>query len=507
MAAQLSNGRPHLRGGRIVLLNPGQASPVLTTLILHESHQDYTVYQRSRDNTARVRVSGTYSGEVPASIQARTVKDGLGAQSLAWADLSELVVDGDSFVGFLVVPKSARVDMHRLQARAGASQPIADSANRFAVGIRVAMSGQSNMVGIPDGAYKYPLGAIGCFEHRGGSNKRVGNINDAFPPNTLYGAGGYSAFTSQGKRGDGYVYIANQIAMATDTPVCVYEQSSGGTPISGWTGTTPNAWNNFVAGMPSEHRDFEIFLWYQGESNARGTSTAAMLTELGKLHGKALTLTGRNAESLSMGLISLGSGSYGGSLDGEFGNMRAAHVQFASSTPGAFLAAVAHDCVTTDGVHLTGASHGNNGARAGLSIAARLGFGKSGAGPKIVSATRAGLIVTIQVAHSGGTTLVDGAGGAGTELRGFAFADSSGAIAYNASSIEDPNTIKLTLAAVPVGALAMSYAMMNNPHNTDPADSKSAVSVASIPCDNVVVLGSPYGCPLQPCAPINVTGG
>lgn len=508
MAILASNGKVRLVNGKAMAVTPAEIAPVLTTLVLNESHLDLTVYQRATANTAQVPVSGTFVGEAPTSIQARTVNDTTSVQSLAWTDITGLVVVGNTFAGFLTVPKSAREDMHRMQARAGSGQPVAAMANRFAVGIRMAFSGQSNMVGLPNGVSRYPSSARGCYEYREGANKRIGNISDGFPPNTLStGPGGYgSNYTRDNgaKVGDGYVYIANQVAMLTDTPVCVYEQSSGGTPISGWTGTTPSAWNAFAAGLPAGHTDFEIFLWYQGESNAYNTTTAAMVVELGKLQEKVHTLTGRTAATLKFFIISLGSGSYNGSTEGQFGNMRAAHVQFANSTPGAYLATTAHDCVTSDGVHLVGSSHGINGARTGLSIAAALGVGKSGAGPRIAGASYANGFVDFDLVHAGGTAMRDGAGGNGAALIGFQFKDESGAmVTYGATSFPAPNRIRVAVNGVPATA---SFAMMNCPHNSTPTDSKTAVVLASIPCDDVTVLGSTYGCPLQPCAPINVTG-
>ena len=110
-------------------------------------------------------------------------------------------------------------------------------------------------------------------------------------------------------------------------------------------------------------------------------------------------------------------------------------------------------------------------------------------------------MVSASITHSGGTTLVDGAGGNGAALTGFEFKDLSGTVLPYVCEIVSATSIMFTVDGVPA---TMSFAMMNCPHNSDPTTSKSAVVPASVPCDNVVVLGSDYGCPLQPCAPIAI---
>lgn len=510
MTILLLNHKPRLRNGRLALATTGSAQPpagVLGPLALADFAVDLTPYQRvgtSKDIT----VHGTCDASL-TSVQVRAVNAATGAGVTVWQSVPAA---GGAYSGTLTVPQG---DWCKLQATDGTN--TATTANRFGVGIVGFLIGQSNMALRPNTAYQSPLGDPRAIElHDTLGLRRLGNhrTDNTPPPNSISTTSGYSrspGYVQQtDTRGDGYVYVANLLAQAANCIVCLVERAVIGSDILDWVGAgnpENDKWEQAASAIRAVGGDCEFALWYQGETNAPTTmTTAVMVSHLGTLMGRCHALTGRNASNFHFGVISLGSGSYLGSAEGRFGAMRAAQVQFGNNTPGAFFAGAIHDSQTgsSDNVHINGESHAKIGARNAASLKARFGLGASGAGPRITGAAWDGSGVVLTLQHTGGTALLDGAGGTGAALTGFEFKDAGGVlIAYTASTITGPTTIRFALPTQPATA---SYAMMNSPHNTTPGDPKTAVVPASCVYDNVAIQGSTVGCPIQPLASIAVTG-
>lgn len=499
-----TSGKLRLRGaGRVASVTVGAvAQPEPTVTITPYELSANRVFQR--DGTSKtVALSGTYTG-APAAIEARIVDADTSAAVTAWATL-DAAPAGGAFSGTVAVPQGC---FYKPQYRAaGGASATVTSTNKFGVGIVGLLIGQSNMVNRRGTSFKSPLGDKRSFEYRAGVFARAGNINDAAPANTEVGDAGYGTATVQSNRADGFILLANLLAQAHNLPVCLIEKANGGSAIASWVTTLSGSnWTAAVAELNGAGGDMEFALWHQGESDANLVTKDTMKGHLAQLMAQCHQQTGRTAANFHFGVVALGTGSYGGASEGEFGNMRAAHVEFANSTAGAYLSTCAHDVMTTDGVHINGEGFSRIGRRDARSLLHRFGVGVSGSGPYVTGVTRSGLQVTLAVAHNGGTALVDGAGGNGAGLTGFQFADQNGPLAYAASTISGPGAIGLTLASLPVGALTVAYAMMNNPHNIDPNSSTTAVVLASVPYDNVALHRTTNGCPLQPFSTITVTG-
>lgn len=520
-----SAGRVLLANGK--LLQVGQPSTTVpdepedpvpegpgATLTVTDFALDRYIFQRVGTGK-EITVSGTTTAA--ATIQARTVDAESGVALTSWTTVATPTEAG-VYSGTHQVPKGAKGKFYKLQVRdAAAPSTVFATTKRFSVGVRGILAGQSNMVGLPNGVSKYPLGGKGSHEYRGSAIKRVGNVNDAVAANTHFGAGGYGSYTTESgaKTGDGYVYLANMLADALDTNVLLIERAAGGTSIDSWM-TGQSSWTPLANTMAEIGNDAEFALWLQGENDAgTGMSTATMVTKLGALHGQFKALTGRDDSNFHFGVLSLGpvstTSSYAGSSTSKFGAIRAAHVQYANNTPGAFYVTGMHDTHTSDGVHIQGEGYYRAGRRMGKTVTARLGVGTSCAGPRVVSASRAGSVVTLTLQHSGGTALLDGAGGTGTALTGFEFKDSGGSVLTYTSSIASATTLQFTVSGTPA---TVSYAMMNAPHSTDQGVSTTAPVLASIVYDNATYLDgvaapfglSAVGAPLQPCPAITITG-
>lgn len=503
MAVRLtSSAKLRLTGaGRIMLTEAAALSGnAATAVTLADITQNMTVFQRVGTSKS-ITISGTYTGS-PDAIQARVVDASTGAAMVDWATIAAAPTGG-VFAGAIAVPQGA---WYKLQVRDSVNTAItAAGTNKFGVGMVVGMIGQSNMVALGNAYSVFPLSDPRVVEFKPSAYHRIGQINDAYPPSTV--SGGYPDFTSDGTRADGITFIGNLIAKHIGIPVAFIERAIGGTRLDEYWLTGQAGWTAFAAAVTAAGGDMEMCLWYQGESSAHYRSTAQMVSELGALQSQLHTLTGRTSANFKFGVMSLGPGSYDSSLEGEFGNMRSAQVQFATGTAGAFLLGAVHDTSTGgDVVHLTSAEISRISKRVAKTVLFQCGYGTSGAGPRITGASRSGTSVTINIAHSGGTALTDGAGGAGGSLSGFEFKDAGAggaAIAYSGATISG-NTVALTLASAPVGALSMSYAMMNVPHGT-----LSAVVAASVVYDNAIydtgLTNSTIGCPLQPVAAFNVS--
>jgi hypothetical protein len=503
----VSANRVRLRNGKLALSSSGSVAvpedpPVDPTVMVTLTEPiEQRVYQRV--GTAKtIDFAGTYTGTVSA-IEARIVTADLSLTPVtAWETLDATPSDG-TFAGTLSVPQGG---WYKVQWRASGEGTASTTVNKFGVGLVLAVLGQSNAAGMQSSSSggNYPSGDPRVVRYIGGAYLRSGTIADSFPPNTSYSVHKSSSFVAPDQRGDGQSHLVNLISAGLNLPVCVINRAVSASYIASWMAGQVN-WTAFANDLAAAGGDCEATFWLQGENDAGGMSTSVMKLRLADLHGQLKAVTGRNDSQFHFGPVSLGVGAYNGSTEGEFGNMRAAHVEYGNTALGAFFGTSAHDQRTGDGVHMQALSYAHIGKRWAKSLLARFGIGNSGAGPRITGATRSGLNVTLVITHAGGTALTDGAGGtSGAALTGFEFKDvgASGAIIAYTTAISG-NAIICTLASAPTGALTVSYAMMNNPHSVD---STTAPVLASIPCDNALYLNSTVGCPLQPCAAITVTG-
>lgn len=514
MGARLASPtRLRLRNGALALAQAVATAPggvgAATVITLVDIDKNQRTFQRDSANKKSIAVLGTSDGTAP--IQARALDADTGAVIVDWTTVATPAAG--TFAGSLDVQASRKA--HRLEVRDAINHAVtAAGVNRFFVGAIWLKVGQSNTVNMPTTPHNYPLGSKSSIEYKGGAFMRVGNINDAFPPNTRglgYVAGGYPSSTRDaGSRlGDAWVYIVNLMSEALGVAVCLVECATGGQSIDYWMNGAAG-WTNLTTNLAAVGGDCEGATLYQGESDS-GMAYATYLSKLGTLQSQLHVATGRNAATFKMGIVSLGAvslaSSYSGASDTKTGKTRSAQAYFAHNTPGAFFAASNHDCKTSDGVHVVKDSYAALGPRIGQSAAAAYGLGLSGAGPHVTSATRSGVTVTVNLVHAGGTALLDGAGGNGAALTGHRFFDAGAAdaqIAYTTSLIVG-DTLQFTLASEPVGVLTYDYAMTNAPHSSDPTTSQTDPVFASCVYDNVPLINNPRGCPLQPCAAITVT--
>lgn len=507
MGQRLTNGKLRLRNGKLAIVSITQAG-ANSTLTGLADYAPFKVFQRigtSRDLTVNL----VYTTTAPASIEVQLVDFVTNAVKTTWTPLSNYTASNGNASGKFTAPQGGP---YKLLARdPAATATVVSSTQQFGVGVVIGMIGQSNMANMPTTAWYYPIADYRTEAfNRAGSFYRCGRINDARPANESSELGSYTEALSDvagqgGVNGDGFIFFANLVAEGLGVPICLVERAVRGSAIESWQAGQSN-WSDFAAAIAASGGEMEAAIWYQGESNATGivANSATYRANLANVHQQCMTLAGRNTSNFHFGVVSLSVGSYQGSVEGEFGAMRALQIDYASNTAGAFLACNPHDCYTGDGVHIVKQSYNRVGIRAAKSLLKRFGVGVGGIGPRITGATRSGNVVTVAITHNGGTSLMDGNGGTvGDKLTGFEFKDAgAGGATISYTSAFSGNSIVLTLASTPVGALSMSYAMMNVPHGTS---STSATVLESIPCDNNIHLKTAAGSPLQPCAAFTVT--
>ena len=476
-----------------------------------------TVYQRiyQRVGTSKtVTVSGTYSG--PAQlIQARSCPVGTATNALEatypWSNLDNGPTGG-TFSGSLSVPQG---DNWVVQARCGKNPAVASSGTHaFGVGIFVAMLGQSNMENMFSSIYGWPLGSPSALVKSAttGGIIRLGAIKDTYPPSSLsatYGSWDSPGSASARDHGNGLVIMANDLVAAFGCPVLMLTYAASGTSSSQWQpGQTYMA--TFLAGLDAVGGDCEAVIWLQGGNDAASSVSAA--TYQGNLQNIFNTIkshTGRGSSNFHFGVVVVGpglttSGAWGAawSAEGTLGPIRKGQLDFvaANTANGAFLAGTDIDgnLAGASPIHIDQASLFRQGRRYTEAIKRRLtGAGNNIEGPRVTGATRSGNVVTVSIAQAGGTALQDGAGGSGGSLQGFRVFDAGTPVSIIATAIAG-NTVQLTLASTPTGAVTLDYAMANAPFG-------STTSTAAVLYDNQTIPGDSLGLPLQPCPLITVT--
>lgn len=503
----------------------GRSAPLIagTGIVIIDNGLDYQGYQHIGGGK-NIPVSAIYTG-TPSLLQARIVDDETSAVITDWTTFAVSPAGGVAS-GTIPMPAAGK-KWGRREVRDGVNTALVSvGSKRVGVGLFMLDGGQSNMANRTSAAGPfYPNsskyvrefggGAMSGGVFVGGVFRRIGNIADAYPPNTpfsTYGTGSYSA--SGGLTGDGTIYFANIVSEAMDMNVFILNKAVGGSSISTWAEDgNPGVNNNWdiarAAIIAANGGDFELTRWQIGETDAGEYTQAAMEAAFATVHANLRAFTGRNNSNFTFLLSSLGPGSYLGSAEGDFGTMRLADVHYATTAAGAVYGTGYHDTRTgVDTVHINNDGFGRGERREAKSFLASRGIGASAAGPRILSASRSAgsLDVIYTVAHSGGTALTDGAGGSGAALTGFQHFDAGAAgaeIGYTSTAILNSSQFRVTLASLPVGALTARYGLMNVPHGSG-GDPKTIV-LASVLCDNALALNMTVGSPLQPCAAIPVS--
>lgn len=365
-----------------------------------------------------------------------------------------------------------------------------------------ALIGQSNIANMFSQNAHWPSGDSRATAYISSTERRIGNIADLYPAGTLtdgLGGGSYTAGDAL-VDGDALVYLGNRLAALKGGAIMVHAGAISGTPISTWL-TGGSSWTPYAAGVTASGKVPTWAAWLLGESNA-GTSMVTFAASLATVQAQLVSQSGMAAAAFGFAVIPLGPCTTGWTAEGNFGPVREVQVAHAASSTGAHLLNSALDASLFggDSVHWTTDSYIRQARRIAEWVSRwSAGNADSMAGPRITGATRVGAVITVTVAHAGGSTLADGAGGSGSALAGFRVYDGGVLATIGATAITSATTITLTLSAIPSGAVTMDYAMANLPFGA------TAPAASAIVYDNTSVTGDTLGLPMQPKPLFTVT--
>lgn len=303
------------------------------------------------------------------------------------------------------------------------------------------------------------------------------NVGDSFTVTAITGTGGFASLNG--------TWTAT-VGTTGSTLNFTGPTGLGTTTI---TGGTDNPGKR--AGLNSSNllygKDFEIFVWQQGEQDIGNASYA---TQLAALYGQMQTVTGRSAAQLKMIEVPLGTAVPApdfmvNTSDAGWTSMRSTQLTFiAGSAPntlyGGSAVDVTHDPYTAPAtampsIHWDDADRQEvmkRYAQAALKAAALQSGGAEGPTiSKAVMATSSN-VVTVTVAHARGTALVDATGNsAGTGLAGFQvfLNGSTTPSTISSSAIASATTVALTMGFTRGGGdtVTLGYQQGSNPGSYD----------------------------------------
>ncbi len=492
-----SGGRFMLAGSGSFLLASGITSSPTTMALVDfatSGNAEPIVQRKAGLTTGDVPVLFTYTGAAPSHPQARVVKAAGGVVVKDWTTLTAISANGTTGLGTLEgVPQGAG---YLLQLRDGIDptdgNTAADGATAWGVGVVVMIAGQSNPRGMLEaGSYVTTIPGTATTEY---DYYTAGNVAGAIfdeagwhvPSNGSLEPNGNTPNLSSNVYS--FLRLVSQRLEALHgeaVPVGLIpwaysnqgiEQFYGaGTYYRLFTndGTDPGSVDIGLASPRNVSAgDFEIIIWHQGEANA-SDSSATYQTRLQTLYQSYLTYVapfGRTAADLYFAPSMLGN--YGPSAVPAIQNIRQAIFDFeayadANGWPCVQIGLNCIDQVRVDGLHMNEASYKRSMKRVIQSVLYFTGCASfSGRGPELdVTPTRAGLEVTFDVIHEGGTGLVLADSGAAPS--GFTATNGTGALSPTVALVNGNTQIKLTFSGGTTFPVSIQYMAGENPDTTN----------------------------------------
>ena len=234
-------------------------------------------------------------------------------------------------------------------------------------------------------------------------------------------------------------------------------------------------------------------LWHQGESDAiAGTSKASYKASLATVYAQCLAATGRSAAELPflVGLLGIvTSPPFSTETDAAWQAIQDAHLEFCAENATVHVAGNFTDLPHSNELHYTGAGYETIAARYAQTILKLLGdVAYGGAGPRIASATLSDTIVTVRLAHDGGTDFTPASG-----ITGFEILDDGAPVTITSASRLDADRISLGLSAAPAGTVTLRYQYGETPDISGFVKDNSALALPLIYANDVAVSKPPTG--------------
>jgi hypothetical protein len=401
------------------------------------------VYQRAAGtDAAALTFAGSYTG-TPGIIEYRIFDVTAGA-ALVGHDWQTLIAAPSGGV-FSASRTIASGGPYRLDLRASAAPGTVTSGTaQWLVGDVLLVSGQSNADGL----------RVGTSAVAPDAKVRLYDQDDSWK----------QMFASNGA---GVVALANRMRTLTGKPVGIMVRASAATSIGQWQPGGGSLLDQALADLqqatatPAKTTgDIAAFLWCQGEADTGvGTSynaPTAYRAALDAIYTAVKNQTGRSAAQLPFLLAVTGRHEGQSGNDMGWQNIRQAQMEWCATTAGAVLSHMTYDLPMADMFHYTAPDgYAEHGKRFGRSAAKAVGATVYGAdGPKILSATRQGAAITVQVALNGSAALQTSGTGA---LSGWQVSadDFATLLPVSAIAVQGTSQILLTLASAPAANVTL----------------------------------------------------
>lgn len=241
----------------------------MATTITLTSPSAYQVFQRNSLGEADIRITGTYTGTVPASVEAQW---GVGGWSVI-----DAAPEGGTFSGTLAGQVAGQ---GTLAVRDSGNTGVADSAAYVGIGDVFGVAGQSNASGRGANHQSYNHATL-----KAGMFRQDGQWRELADPSDIETHG-------VTPRGSAWPLLATRIMADQGVPVAFVTAPKGGSGLANSTaewnkliGTYP-AYNIFLdTVMQSGVNELKAILWYQGEEEAADNpaTRSAYLTAINQL--------------------------------------------------------------------------------------------------------------------------------------------------------------------------------------------------------------------------------
>jgi lysophospholipase L1-like esterase len=402
---------------------------------------NHRIFQRSGASKS-ISLAGTYAGEVPASIEVRTVKQSDGTPVQNWANVGATIGAGTWSASIAV---NAGPDMLLIQVRSktagDAVLATANGANQFGVGDVFQMVGSSTL----ENWFVSGAGALT-------SQARVRAAGGTWSAMSTVGAGAI-AFANAHGASSGYV-------------VGFIRSGVSGTRLrASFPGWASPANADFLAAVAAHLAAGACaVLSAVGVNDASDSAIPSEAAHLAE--HRALIANYRGASvgvnNPTLPWIVLTSNRRTTVNDPYFDRCRAAEMTLAGDANVYVSASVLDQPLNGDGIHLSDAGYGVQGARAAAAVAvAVLGSSTSHRGPTATSAQHTDALRTaidVSLTHGRGSDITPSSG-----ITGWTIVDGGTPPTIIAVTRQAADKIRLALSAAPTGTATITYQGGTNP--------------------------------------------
>lgn len=389
----------------------------------------HRIYQRT-DGAANVLLSGSYSGTLPTSIEARVVAASDGSTVVqGWTALTDAEIAGGTWSGVLSIPQGG---MYRVQVRSMTASSV------LAEGYL-----GSSVFGVGD--------LFGCI---GSSSASLWFSAGSYTPSATVRrlrSTGWSEFP--GASNGAAVELANDLSIALGVPVGMLDFGVSGSTLDQWSQSDGSHFLAFASAITGAGGKLAAVLSMVGSNDAAGGSVSSKASHLAKYQSLIENVRAHTDQPNLPIFISGTQRRVSETPAAQWSWLREAEKSIADPAVSIYLGATTIDLeLSGDNIHLSAAGYRNGLQRMALAMRDVLASGTYHRGPKIVAIEYSGASVTVDVEHVAGTDFTPASG-----ITGFAVTDSVGALTITSAVRTTAMRITLSLDRDISGVATVTY--------------------------------------------------